>query len=473
MSQARLGESLASRERSRDAVNARKTATERAVRAGGRRRYGRRVACDDPCWREILPAEPIRFGSDFAWGVASSAFQAEGGAVANDWVEAAREGRVPENPGNGFWERAESDFETIAGLGLGHYRLSVEWSRVEPERGRFDAAALDRYARICEAARVAGLTPWVNFFHFTHPRWFASSGGFLRRENHGDFLRYVERTARALAPYVRHFHVQNESMVYVLVSYLLGQNPPFVRSRDAAFDMTETVLRMTADGARRIRHVRPDAIVSGIEVHLDARPLDPDDPAQCEGATRFDSWYHGTLLEALASGWVRLPGRDPVEIPHLRNAFDFYGFNYYSSTAFGPAGPVSYAASADAPLDAMRRHVFPEGLCDGLLRVARALPDMPLLVTENGCPTRDERFRIRYIAAHLAALDRARRLGADVRGYFHWTAVDNYEWHHGFSDARFGLVGFDPRSGERHVKQSGHWLAAVIASGKVDPAAIP
>jgi beta-glucosidase len=109
----------------------------------------------------------------------------------------------------------------------------------------------------------------------------------------------------------------------------------------------------------------------------------------------------------------------------------------------------------------------------GLLRVARALPGVPILVTENGCPTTDEDFRVRYIAAHLGALDRARRSGADVRGYFHWTAVDNYEWHQGFSDARFGLIGFDAATLARRVKRSGEWLGGVIEAGTLDPSRLP
>lgn len=427
----------------------------------------------DPAWAPLLPTEPVSFPSDFLWGVASSAFQAEGGDVPNDWVDAARAGRVPPNPGNGFWERGESDLALVASLGFGHYRLSVEWSRVEPERGRFDRAALDRYRRLCEAARECGITPWVNFFHFTHPRWFTERGGFLARENHAEFLRYVETTARALSPVVRHFHVQNESMVYVLIGYLLGQNPPFVRSRDAAFDMTGHVIRLTADGARVIRSVDPGAVVAGIEVYLDARPEDPAEPLQREAAERFDAWYHGTFLEALATGWVRLPGREPEEIPHLRGALDLYGFNYYSGTSFGAGGPGSYRERPDAPCDAMGRHVFPRGLEEGLVRVASALPGLPLVVTENGCPTVDEGFRIRYVAAHLWALARARARGADVRGYFHWTAVDNYEWLAGFSDARFGLVGFDPTTMERTVKDSGRFLQEVIRSGRIDPARFP
>lgn len=110
-------------------------------------------------WATLLPGEPVRFPADFVWGVASSAYQAEGGDVGNDWSEAACAGRVPPNPGNGFWERFAGDFALVASLGLRHYRISVEWSRVEPEAGRIDEASLDRYRAICDAAREAGVEP--------------------------------------------------------------------------------------------------------------------------------------------------------------------------------------------------------------------------------------------------------------------------------------------------------------------------
>jgi beta-glucosidase len=423
-------------------------------------------------WRGLLPDRPIGFEPGFLWGVASSAYQAEGGEVPNDWAEAARAGRVPPNPGNGFWERAEEDFALVASLGIRHYRLSVEWSRVEPERGRFDEAALDRYRAICDAARAAGLEPWVNLFHFTHPLWLARAGGLLEPANHAAFLRYVERVGGALARHASNFHVANESMVYVAASYLIGQNPPFVRDRAASFAMTRHVLALHADAFRILKGLDPQPRVTTIEVWLDAHPEDPADPGHVEAARRFDAWYHGTLLEALATGWVRAPDREPEEIPHLRGALDAYGFNYYSASSFGAAGLGSFSDRPGAPVDAMGRRVHPRGLEEGLARIAAALPGVPILVTENGCPTRDETFRIRYVAAHLAALDRARRAGVPVQGYFHWTAVDNYEWHHGFSDARFGLIGFDPATGARHVKASGLWLRDVIRSGRLDPSTV-
>jgi beta-glucosidase len=174
-------------------------------------------------WAPIPPRQAIALPEGFLWGVASSAFQAEGGEVPNDWVAAARKGKVPANPGNGFWSRAEEDFALVADLGFRHYRLSVEWSRVEPEEGRFDQQALDRYVAICDSATAAGLTPWVNFLHFTLPLWVANAGRLRNPTNRDHFWRYLERVARALAGHARHLHTQNESMVNVLSLYLLGE----------------------------------------------------------------------------------------------------------------------------------------------------------------------------------------------------------------------------------------------------------
>jgi beta-glucosidase len=427
----------------------------------------------DPRWQPLLPDRPIRFPPDFAWGVASSAFQSEGGDVPNDWNDEIRTGRFPANPGNGFWEHAEADLRLVASLGFRHYRLSVEWSRVEPEPGRIDESALDRYRAICDAANAAGVTPWVNLLHFTLPRWLARRGGLLASGARDDFRRHVERVARALRGRAWHFHTQNESLVHVFGAYLVGELPPFEKDAARAKQMTLTVLALHADAYRILKQVDPRNRVATIEVYLDFHAEDPEDEGNARAVAALDRWYHGSVLEGLATGRVELPDREPEEIPGLRGALDWYGVNYYHATRVGRSGVGSFADREDPPVDAMGRAVHPQGLERALLRVAGALPGVPLLVTENGCPTRDEEFRIRYLAAHLAALDRARERGADVRGYFHWTAVDNYEWAHGFSDARFGIIGFDPGSLERAPKRSAHWLAGVIASRALDPASIP
>lgn len=281
----------------------------------------------------------------------------------------------PANPGNGVFERAEQDFALVASLGLGHYRLSVEWSRVEPEEGRFDETALDRYRRIGDAARVAGLTPWVNFFHFTHPRWLAARGGFLAPGGRDAFLRYLDRAGRALRGHARHFHVQNESMVYVAGAYLTGEMPPFLRDGAASFAMTRTVLGLQAEGYRILKGLDPGATVATIEVYLDVQPRDPGDPRHRLFAERFDAWYHGVLLEALATGWVRVPGQEPVELPQLRDALDAYGFNYYAPTRLPPA--------AGAPGDGAGRTA----------RGGAVLPTRAPRSPPGGSPRRDARRR--------------------------------------------------------------------------------
>jgi beta-glucosidase len=276
----------------------------------------------DPRWQALLPTEPVRFPQDFAWGVGASAFQSEGGAVANDWNEAIRAGRFPPNPGNGFWERAERDFALVAGLGFRHYRLSLEWSRVEPERGRFDERALDRYRAVCDAARAAGLTPWVNLVHFTHPRWLAARGGLLAQAGRDDFLRYAERAARALRGHADHFHSQNESMVYVFGAYLTGQLPPFAADGAQAREMTRAVLGLHARTYALLKEIEPASRVATIEVYLDFHPEDPADAGNVASVASLDAWYNGCVLGGLATGWITLPGGEPEVLPVLRGALD-------------------------------------------------------------------------------------------------------------------------------------------------------
>ena len=382
----------------------------------------------------------------------------------------ARAGRTP-GTASGKGPRRISAFWPASGSGTTASRSSgPAWS---PRTARYDEAAIDRYRAICDAARAAGITPWVNFFHFTHPAWFAERGGFLEPANHADFLRYVEKLGRALAPHARHFHTQNESMVYVMCCYSIGLFPPFVADAEKGFTMARHVLALHARGYEILKAIDQRNVVATIEVYLDFQPASPGGTVQRAAAAEIDRWYHAALLDALATGWVRLPGREPEEMPGLRGALDVYGFNYYHSNAAGGAPGPLHSDFADPPIDAMGRAVNPAGMERGLARVAAALPGVPILVTENGCPTLDEDFRIRYIASHLGAIDRARAGGTPVGGYFHWTAVDNYEWLEGFSDKRFGLIGFDPATKERRLKKSARWLADVIRAGRLDPAALP
>ena len=308
------------------------------------------------------------------------------------------------------------------------------------------------------------MTPWVNLFHFTHPRWFAARGGFLEPANHADFLRYVERVGRALAPHARHFHVANESMVYVLTGYLMGVDPA-VRADSAVG------VRDDASRARAARRRLPDPEVAASRSRPSRRSRSISTRAPRIRTTRSSARPPSASTPGITAccskrsrrAGCALPTREPEEIPHLRGALDLYGFNYYNSTSFGAGGAGSWSDLADPPVDAMHRKVHPGGLEDGTRARRERAARRAAARHRERLPTTDETFRIRYVAAHLAALDRARQRGADVRGYFHWTAVDNYEWQ---LRLRPGALRPDRlrsrRRSERSVKASGRWFADVI-----------
>jgi beta-glucosidase len=262
-------------------------------------------------------------------------------------------------------------------------------------------------------------------------------------------------------------------MLYAQLGWRVGRMPPFVHDDEQAWNATLRMLSLHAGTYRVIKAIDADARIGPVEAYLDFHPADPDSEADRTTVDRADYWFHRVFWEGLASGRLAAPDGRVAEVEGLRGAADFYGLNYYAASRVGTQRQDSHADREGRPLDGMGRYVHPQGLERGLRRVAEALPGMPLLVTENGCPTTDERFRIRYLAAHLAALDRARRSGIDVGGYFHWTAVDNYEWGQGMDRTPFGLIAFDRETGERRPKASASWLGEVISAGRVEPGTIP
>lgn len=411
------------------------------------------------------------FPPGFVWGTASSSHQSEGGNVHNDWsaweeqpghiARGHRSGR-----GNDFWNRYDGDFALLAQLGLRHDRLSIEWSRVEPERGRIDAGALDHYRRILASAREHGITPWVNLHHFALPRWFAADGGFLHERNLDPWRRHVERVARALAPLCSHWHPINEANAYAGGAYLLGVMPPGSKDFAAFRTILRNTMLMYRDAYQVLKEVDPAAQVGTIHAFAPAFPADPANPDDVLMAENFDAHFNAVPLRALREGVVALPGTEPEPVDGLRGAADFFGANYYSATTVSAGAPgAGRPYPADAPrLTQLGNAPWPEGLLLVLRRVRDAGLGIPIYVAENGIGTEDDAWRIEYIRGHLAMVARAIAEGCDVRGYFHWTSVDNFEWHLGWT-AQFGLIGFDPETFERRPKPSAAFLGQVARSG--------
>jgi beta-glucosidase len=398
----------------------------------------------------------VPFPSSFWWGTAASATQAEGAAPGSDWYGWEQAGNAPPSgDGNGFTTQYADDFARFASYGLTHHRLSIEWARIEPAPGRRDPAAIEHYRAVLEAARAAGVAPWVCFHHFSLPGWFADEGAFRDDKARGYYWpRHVAFCAETFGDLVEGWKPINEPFAYVGAAYLLGQHPPGRRDLDQFFEAYRGIVLAQRDAWRELRGGgRPVATIH------DLSPLFPaDESVPAEQNTRAaDELMWQVWVRADRDGELALPGRAAVEVPDLRECADVIGFSYYSAQAVGrDFGFAPYPSGAR--VGPLGNAPWPEGLGLVLRRLDEELPNRPLLVCELGLGTAtsapDDQWREDYLRESLDVVEDAIDDGIDVRGVFFWTGVDNYEWLRGF-DVQFGLFDRDrePRGSAEAVRQ--------------------
>jgi beta-glucosidase len=350
--------------------------------------------------------------------------------------------------GNGFATRYAEDFRLLADLGLRHHRLSIEWARIEPEPGDHDAEAIAHYRDMLAAALDAGIEPWVCLHHFTLPRWFAATGGFLVERNRVDvWARHVDFVAETFGDLVRGWQPINETNYYPAAAYLGWGFPPGHHDRDEHALASEALQLATAEAAVRLKQT--GAPVSSIFGLSGIVPLD-DAPATTRRVETMTALHWRAGLELFRDGVLRVPNRDPVERSDLAGSFDLLGFSYYSTIGVEDGAMVRYPA--DAPESPLGYGIWADGLGLVLDRLHEMVPGTPLLVAEYGIGTDDDTQRAAYIERGLQVVHDAIGRGVDVRGLFQWTAVDNYEWLHGYY-TRFGLIDRD-----RNVRPSAEVL---------------
>jgi beta-glucosidase len=375
------------------------------------------------------------------WGTGASSTQCEGAAPASDWWDWERAGRAPRSgDGNGFATRFAQDFELFAALGLTHHRLSVEWARVEPVQGRHDAEAVAHYREVLGAAARAGISPWVCLHHFTLPRWFAASGGFLVEANRtGAWARHVDFVAETFGDLVAGWQPVNEVNYYASAAYRAGGWPPGHDDRQEAGMVEEALQLANAEAAVRLgRTGAPVASIFG----LSAIVAQDDEPATAAFARRLHDKLWAPGLGLFRDGVLAVAGREPVERPDLAGAFDLIGFSYYA--AMGVRAGRLVVHPPQAPVSPLGYGIWADGVGLVLDRLHAELSGTPLLVGEFGVGTDDDDVRTAYLQRGLEVVHDAIGRGVDVRGLFHWTGVDNYEWLHGF-DVSFGLLDRDRR----------------------------
>lgn len=466
-----------------------------------------------------------KFPEGFLWGAATASYQIEG-AVAEDGRGRSIWDTFSHTPGrttNGdtgdiacqHYYRVEEDLGLVKALGLGAYRFSVAWPRIQPEgKGPANEAGLDFYRRLVSGLRAQGTVPVATLYHWDLPQALEDGGGWTARDTAERFGEYVAMVAEALGDDVGMWITLNEPFCSAWLGYGVGDHAPGRADPVAALSANHHLLL----GHARATEVLRDTVAAPVGITLNLGPFVPATSHELDvaaarvydgGTNRmylgplFKGEYPKDMLDFFASRGAPAEWAAPGDLDAISAPIDFLGINYYRPIAVADISRVDEArqaghvvragklASIEAALlgtteverpevehTAMGWEIVPSGMTEMLVRVRDEYTDVPLYITENGSAEHDYRGpdgavhdpgRIRYLEGHLGAVKDAIDQGVDVKGYFVWSLMDNFEWGFGYSQ-RFGLIWVEYPTGERVPKDSYHWYRQVIAANAVPEA---
>ncbi len=451
----------------------------------------------------IVPSDASTpaFPPDFVWGVSTAAYQIEGGATSDGRGPSIWDtfSHTPGRVANGdtgdvacdHYHRWVDDLDLVQALGVGAYRFSVSWSRWLPDgRGRVNRAGASFYDRLVDGLLERGVEPWLCLYHWDLPQALQDEGGWADRDVVEWFGDYAASVMGALGDRVAHVAMLNEPNVAGLLGHLLGVHAPGQTDLATYAAATHHLNLATGHALRRLRSERSSWRLGTI---LNLQPVVPEGDGEDDAAASdlLDAAWNGNHLEPLVAG--RYPAvmeailagavRDG-DMERIRQPLDWFGLNMYSQlrVAADPASLIGLRL-VDPPDEvettAMGWEVAPKALSFQLSDVKARLGDVPIVVTENGAAYRDrpdpdlevdDLRRTRYLESHVREVEAARAAGVDVRGYFVWSLLDNFEWHEGYAK-RFGLVYVDYATQRRVPKRSYRWYQRLVRDGVVPSSA--
>lgn len=433
-------------------------------------------------------SRPGRLRRDFVWGVSTSSYQIEG-AVAVDGREPSiwdSYCRIPGRIANGdtgdvacdHYHRFTEDIALMRDIGVKAYRFSVAWPRVMPAgQGPVNEAGLAFYDRLIDGLLAAGIEPWLCLYHWDLPQAVQDRGGWLNRDIAGWFADYAKVIADRYGDRVRRFATFNEPSVFTLFGYGMGWHPPGLVDRAALCRATHHVNLAHGAAVDALRAEAPAASLGAIHNRQPARPLGST-PQDSAAATLLDAHWNLAFPDpqllghypALLAPLIE-PHQQPGDMERICRPVDWFGVNHYSPiyARNDAAAPLGFAW-ADAPPAVAHSpigwQIDPAAFRDTLLEVHRRY-GLPIYVMENGAGAAEQpdasgqvidKERIAFLNAYTDALREAVTAGADIRGYFVWSLLDNFEWGAGYA-TRFGLVYVDYPSQRRIPKESARWYA--------------
>lgn len=404
----------------------------------------------------------IKFPENFFWGAATSAYQVEGDNINSDWWHWEKTaGKQNSGSACRHYEFYEQDFDLAKDLNHNAHRLSIEWSRIEPEEGKFSDRELKHYIDVILSLRARNIEPLVTLHHFTNPHWFSQSGGWLNSSCIYKFLRYCDFVIRPLVRHVRYWITINEPTIYLSHSYILGIWPPQVKSCLKAKKVQDNLVLSHIKAYRLIhkiyRELKLPEPCAGIAQYIQSFVPCRQDLKDRIAARFRNKFYNFRILDRIMR----------------HKAMDFIGVNYYMRQLV----EVEKWGINNLTMDVCKNNhhpvkknslgwdIYPEGLYELLLELKKY--DLPIIITENGIATSDDSLRWEYIYVHLKNIHLAMGKGVNVTGYLHWSLMDNFEWDKGFAP-RFGLVDINYNTYKRTVRESAMHFRQVCKTGVLE-----
>jgi beta-glucosidase len=430
------------------------------------------------------------FPSDFIWGAATAAYQIEGASFEDGRTESIwdRFARIPGKVHNAdtgdiacdhyhLWEK---DVELMKTLGLKAYRFSISWPRVFPEgKGKSNPKGIDFYSRLVDKLLENNIEPFITLFHWDLPMALQDAGGWLNRRITDWFTEYAVVMYKSLGDRVRYWSTLNEPNAFAMCGYLSGVHAPGVRDFSTYTQVVHHLLMAHGDAVRAGRNILPKARFGiALAIAMDYPATDtPEDNAAVNKA-----WIMGTrtFLDPIFKGNYPLLKDDngfrfnPVilddDLKRISQPLDYLGINHYTSNWLSHKNNIPQPIKMDLPRTERGWIVYPDGFKDMLLKVTDEYGKIPIYIMENGAAYPDtvsddhmvhDSLRVDYYRGYIRALHEAIRMGVDVKGYFAWSLLDNFEWEKGYS-CRFGIVYVDFKTQERIIKDSGKFYSMVI-----------
>jgi beta-glucosidase len=420
----------------------------------------------------------LAFPPGFMWGTATAAHQVEGYNTNSDWwaFEQAPKSPCKETSGSGIehYTRYPRDIALLAGLGFNTYRFSVEWARIEPAEGQFDAAQLTHYAKMVDACRKSRLTPMVTLHHFTLPKWLAEKGGWLSPEIPTLFARYVRRVVAELGESVDWYCTINEPGMVAFGGYGGGfPFPPGLKGLDNWKAATANLIAAHKAGAAAIKELRPGAKV-GLTNAMQEWESNPGGAPIMKYARNLmeDVYFEAATSDDFVG--VQTYTRMRVDLPRAAGVFGTMAFavpqiekmmvDRFMSWQRAQGTDGSHAPGVRTTQ--MGYEFRPEAVAATVRRTAQLLPGKPIVVTEHGVATADDAERVEFIMDGLRSLHQVIADGIPLRGYVHWSGFDNFEWASGYG-MQFGLIAVDRKTQDRTIKPSARFLGDIARANRL------